>query len=92
MHEVINENSASAPIFLHSNSFETAPIGADKFLSPNRIGGEQFLPLSDWHWIIVFVLRSFQTNPIGAEEFFSANRIGGEKLNFADFLKCNKML
>jgi len=60
VHEVINENSASAPIIYHSSNS--------------------------------FVLRLFQTNPIGAEKLFSANRIGGEKLNFADFLKCYKML
>ena len=41
VHEVINENSASAPIFYHSNSFETSPIGAEKFFSANRIGGDQ---------------------------------------------------
>ena len=75
VHEVINENSASAPIFCHSNLIETSPIGAEKFCSVDRIGGDKFLPLSYCRWLInSFVLRSFQTNPIGADKFISAHR------------------
>ena len=51
VHEIINKNSASAPIFFHSNLFETSPIGAARFISANRIGRENWTSRILWNVI-----------------------------------------
>ena len=88
VHEVINEMSAPAPIIYHLNLFETSPIGADKFISANRIGGEKFFekPQGVYSTIAFYIIlenpRSsiLSRSPIGAQKFCSANRSGFKRI------------
>ena len=77
VHEFMNKNTASAPIFSIRIRLKPLPLALMKIVQrqSKKLAGYTLL----LHFITFYEIREvkfFPANPIGAEQFFSANRIG----------------